>query len=96
MPASISFQLSGIGTNRGFAKGDATNTQILTVIEIQHFNDQFVVVIHSSGKTGNVQLVAFSPGLTNVKLDLKVLRCPRSKWLNNLLICCVTGYPIIS
>ncbi|TCJ14585.1 DUF4982 domain-containing protein [Flaviaesturariibacter flavus] len=70
---NISFQLSGAGTIRGVANGDATNTRVLSGTEIQLFNGQCIVVIQSAERAGSVHLVASSPGLAHAKLDLKVV-----------------------
>lgn len=67
---NIQFRIEGCGFIRGVVNGDPTNIQRLTGNEMKTFNGQCVLVVQSTGSTGEIIVKASTIGLKDCKIKI--------------------------
>jgi len=68
---SISFKVSGAGSYRAAANGDATNTEQFHLPKMSVFKGQLVAIVQSAEKTGDIRFEASAKGLQKAALTIQ-------------------------
>ncbi len=70
--ALVTFKVSGAGTYRAAANGDATSLDQFHLPKMHLFNGKLVVIVQSGEKEGTITLTAEAKGLKSQKIEVKV------------------------
>ncbi|MDR1779126.1 MAG: DUF4982 domain-containing protein [Tannerella sp.] len=68
---SISFKVSGAGSYRAAANGDATNTEQFHLPKMSVFKGQLVAIVQSAEKAGDIRFEASAKGLQKAALTIQ-------------------------